>query len=451
MLPNRDALIPLNALEDDASIRHRFAVPRDLRRLSIAVVFVTAMAIAFGLLIQVDQVVRAEGILETNHQLFEVRSRHSGQLSQVFVQRGDRVQATTILAQLDTQAVLHQLALLQAEQTELEHTLWSHFYSLEPLLDHAEAKRLLRQLDDIPDPMAGTRQHWQLRQHIHTQAQTLQSEQDIWRARTWAQQERATGAHAAYRLAQQEVSRYQALVQQQLESPAQLALAEQALLQHEREWLQLKAEIPIQRAHWRHLESQLQDQRLSFKLSHLQQFEAASVAHARNLLEQQHQQAELAQHLIRAPVAGTIDEVLWHGTGEVIQAAQALAIMRPEFDINDLWVAVEVAASDVVWLQPGMTFRANVQGRSGEDHGRIHGTLGFISSATSESESNLRRYRIEGKIEHFEASSRRANTAQLMLPGLPLEVTIQAGERRLLHYVLDPFRHTLNRAWREPS
>jgi multidrug resistance efflux pump len=356
-----------------------------------------------------------------------------------------------ILAQLDTHPVEHQLALLRAEQAELEHTLWSHFYALEALLDDADAKRLLRQLDDIPDALAGGSYRDQLRQQIDVQAQTMRSEQLTWQNRIQAQQQRISGAQRAYQLAHQEASRYQSLVQQQLESPAQFAMLEQTLLQQQREWLQLKAELPIQQAQWWQLEAQLQDQLLTFKLSNQQQFQAAQVARQRNLLAQQQQQTELLQYSIKAPVDGTIDEVLWLGPGEVIQAAQPLAIMRPEFQMDELWVALEVAASDVVWLQPGMPFSANVQGRSGEDHGRVHGTLGFISSATSESESNLRRYRIQGKIDRFEASTRRASANQLLRPGLPLEVTIQAGERRLLHYLLDPFRQTLRLAFREPS
>lgn len=451
MHPERDALIPLNALEDDPSVRHRFTLPQDLRVMALGVVGISILATLFGITIEVDQVVQAQGVLDSHNRLFEVRSPHAGQLNQVLVETGDAVQAGTLLAELDTQPIQHQLTLLRAEQRQLEHDLWSHFYALEPLLDLFEVQQMLAQLDPIPERLASTTKPMQLRQQIQLQLQTLRSEQHTLSARIAAQHVQIEGAEAAVLMARQEAFRYQSLVQHHLESPAQLASLEHTFLQHQRHWDQLRAELPIHQAQWQQLEAQVQHQQLVFELAHRQQFQSTQVQLERNRLMQQQQLTEQAQYQLRAPAAGTIDQVLWHGAGEVIQSGQTMAIMRPEFASADLWVALEVAASDIVWLEPGLPFRATVKGRSGEDHGVVHGTLGFISSSTTQSETEPKRYRIQGHIEYFEPSHRRPNPDQLWRPGLPLEATIQAGERRLLHYLLDPFRQTLHLAWREPS
>lgn len=451
MHPDRDALLPLNALEDNAYIRQRFAVPKDLRIMAGAVVLMGTLATLFGLFIHVDQVIQAEGILETHNRLFEIRSRHEGQLSHVFVEAGAAVYAGMKLAKLDTQPIEHQLKLLHAEQAQLERNLWSHFYMLETLLTADQAQQILALLDPIADPLTSTANRWQFRRQIQTQLQTLRAELQTLEARLRAQKIQISGAQVAVEMARQEVSRYQALVEQQLESPAQLAIGAQALLHHQRELQQLQAQLPIQLAQRRQLQAQLKEQKQSFWLTHNQQFHAIQANLERNLLAQQQHQIELAQHQITAPKNGTIDTVMWHGAGEVIQPGQALAIVRPEFQVADLWVALDVAAVDMVWLHPGLPFRATVKGRSGEDHGVIHGTLGFMSSVTTAAESDPRRYRVNGNIERFEFSSRRPNPDRLLRPGLPLEVTIQAGERRLMHYLLDPFRQTLRLAWREPS
>lgn len=451
MTIDRRALLSLNALEDNAKVRQRFAVPNDLRWLAGAVVLLIVIAIGFGWIIRVDQMVQAQGILETEHRLFEIRSPLAGQLSQTLASRGQTVSPGMVLAELETAPTQYQLSLLQAEQSHLEHTLWRHFYLLETLLEDAQAQRMLAQLDPIPDPLTHASQRQPLRQQIQSQLNTLRAEQDRLRSQQLALQEQMAATKALLDIAQAETQRLQSLVDNQLESPARLAQLEQVRLQHQRDWIQLLTQLPTQQAQWQQLEAQRQQHRLTFTLAHQEQFEEARSAWIRNQIAQQQQRFELAQHQIRAPAAGTLDEIFWHGQGEVIQAHQPLAMMRPEFTIEQLWVEIEAPATDIIWIQPEQTFRATVKGRGGDDHGVIHGRLGFISSVITESESAPERYMIRGEIERFEASPQRPDPTSWLRPGLPLEVTIQAGERRLLHYLLDPFRQTLKHAWREPA
>lgn len=449
MLP--EALRPLNALEDNPHVRQRFAVPKDLRILATIVVLLGALATGFGWFIQVDQVIQAEGVLETQQRLFEIRSPRSGQLKQVFVDHGQTVSAGTVLAEIEPMAVHHQLDIARTEQRELERNLWRHFYALESSLDQAQAKQLLTQLDSIADPIATSNIRQQLRQELHHQQQTVQSEQQALEAQQQALAHQLLATEALVTQAQIEVTRLQPLVESHLASPAQWAQLQQAYLQHQRDWIQLQTQHSVQQAQWHALDAQLQQLTLSFQVSHWEQFEQALSALEQNRFVQRQQQLELEQHHIRAPVAGTLDEVQWQGAGEVVQTGQTLAVMRPEFAIEQMWVAIRVPAVDVVWLQPGQAFRATVQGRSGDDHGALHGQLGFISSVTTETDSAPMQSAARGEIERIEPSHRRPQPTHWMRPGLPLEVTIQAGQRRLVYYLLDPFRQTLQRAWREPS
>jgi len=74
----------------------------------------------------------------------------------------------------------------------------------------------------------------------------------------------------------------------------------------------------------------------------------------------------------------------------------------------------------------------------------------IASSSTPDEATGQRFYRMKGRIVKIEAL-RTAARNTLLRPGTELSVDIQAGERRLINYVFDPFSKYLRKALSEPS
>lgn len=148
---------------------------------------------------------------------------------------------------------------------------------------------------------------------------------------------------------------------------------------------------------------------------------------------------------LRAPQAGTINELSVHTVGGVIGPGEVVATLVPQDDV--LVVEVRVATSDIDQLYVGeaavLRFTAFNQRTTPEFKGAVS-SVG--SDALRDQQSGTSYYSARVKINDDEVNKLRSLK---LVAGMPVEAFIQTGERTALSYLVKPFRDQLARVFRE--
>jgi len=443
----------LNQLHDDPEISKRFAVPPDLRNMSIAILIVLGMGLAAGILFKVDQIVPAQGLLETQQKLFEIRATEAGFVKTVIVKEGDIVSKGDVLMSLDTEQTDLQIAAIKSQQELAARAIWTDFHQI---ADHIDAKlkvRLLEKIIFIEDQISRVGYDTILSKTLTNELNVIQksiAELAIRTSRDAAQLRIAT---QSFNLSKAAFERQTSLLSKKLGKKADHESSEKLLLEARDRTEQLKSSLLSTDAEKNRLEAEKQKLNNQFVSERLLRIHNGVDEFNRLQFEKTGLERRLSELELRSPFDGIVDELNILGNHEVVEAGKALASIRPHYDLKSLTIDMLVPSNYAIWVQEGMPFRASSQGNSPEDHGYIVGKVGYISKSTEEL-NGARLYRIRGIIDEFDFTDRLVRTEAtetLIRPGLQLSVEIKVGQRRLINYILDPFSDGFRRALTEPS
>ena len=151
---------------------------------------------------------------------------------------------------------------------------------------------------------------------------------------------------------------------------------------------------------------------------------------------------ELRRIEIRAPQEGTVHELAVHTVGGVIAAGDVIMRLVPDEDQLRVEAKISPQEIDRVTLnQPALLRFTSFDTRSTPE---INGKVSLVSAATSfEQKTGLSYYTVHVSIADDEIS--RLGHARL-LPGMPVEVFIETGERTLASYLAKPLVDQFERA-----
>jgi len=148
---------------------------------------------------------------------------------------------------------------------------------------------------------------------------------------------------------------------------------------------------------------------------------------------------------IRAPLDGTVYQLAVHTVGEVIGSGDAIMLIVPEED--DLKIEAKVAPQDIDQLSIGQTAALRFSAFNQRTTPEIEGTLARISpDTTTDQRTGQSFYTV--RIDVKESEIARLGAVKLV-PGMPVEVFIETGERKVLSYLLKPLDDQIARAFRE--
>jgi hemolysin D len=164
---------------------------------------------------------------------------------------------------------------------------------------------------------------------------------------------------------------------------------------------------------------------------------------------------------LRAPVAGTVQQLAVATIGGVVQPAQALMIIVP--DGAEIEVEAHVLNKDVGFVREGQPVRVKLEAFPFTDHGLVPGIVEGISRDAidlSQAQSNgpqrdEKNRPIQpglvyaARIRLLETSIRVRDRKQALGPGLSVQAEIKTGERRIIQYLLSPIMQALDEAGRE--
>ena len=156
-------------------------------------------------------------------------------------------------------------------------------------------------------------------------------------------------------------------------------------------------------------------------------------------------QDRLSRSDIKAPITGTVNEVMVNTIGGVVTPAEVLITIVPHDAA--LKVAVKLSPASIDRVDEGHLARMRFTSFNQRVTPEIIGRVAHVSpaastdAATGESHFMAEIEVLDGELEKL--------PSQRLLPGMPVEVYVQTEERTALSYLAKPVTDQFNRAFRE--
>jgi HlyD family secretion protein len=154
---------------------------------------------------------------------------------------------------------------------------------------------------------------------------------------------------------------------------------------------------------------------------------------------------QLKRTELRAPQGGTVHQSAVHTVGGVITPGEEVMLIVP--DADELTIDARVAPQDVDQLSAGQVAALRFSAFSQRTTPEISGTLSRISPDTiTDERTGLSHYSVRVSVP---ASELARLGAVKLVPGMPVEVFVQTGDRKVITYFVKPFTDQLARSFRE--
>lgn len=162
---------------------------------------------------------------------------------------------------------------------------------------------------------------------------------------------------------------------------------------------------------------------------------------------------------LKAPIAGTVQQLVISTVGGVVQPAQALMVIVPD-DAQPV-VEANIMNRDIGFVREGQQVRVKLEAYPFTDYGVIPGVVETISrDAIDLSQPGTPQRDDKGRpvqqglvyaarIRLLQRSIHVVGRDQIIGPGLAVQAEIVTGKRRIISYLLSPIAKTLDEAGRE--
>ena len=148
---------------------------------------------------------------------------------------------------------------------------------------------------------------------------------------------------------------------------------------------------------------------------------------------------------LRAPVAGTVQQLAVHTEGGVVTPAQALLAVVPSEEA--LEIEASVLNKDIGFVRPGQQVTVKVESFPYTRYGYLTGKVTSISHDAAQDEKLGLVF--PARI-HLERSSLQIDGVKVNLSaGMTLSAEIKTGKRRVLDYLLSPLQQHVDESLRE--
>lgn len=429
-----------------------------LRKLLLMTCAFFTAAIVWSMIGTIDVVAVASGKIIPSSKVKTIQPLEIGSVRAIHVRNGQHVDEGQILVELD-----HTLATAdesQARQSLLaSRVIEARNAAVLAYLDGNQARFVAP--EGTPAATAAIEQ-----QFVSTSIAEYEAQIGSLRQQIGQRQAELTSAQAEINKLQQTLP----LVDQQLEARRELTrqgnFARLKLLEYEQLRIEHLQNIEVQqanavraRAAIASLEADIARMRETFgKAAVTELVQARDKANlAADELRKATRRRELLQ--LRAPTAGTVQQLVISTLGGVVQPAQPLMVIVP--DGAEIEVEAQVLNRDIGFVQEGQPVRVKLEAFPFTEHGLIPGVVESISRDAIDLSQQGGPQRDEkgrpvqpglvysARIRLLENSIRVRGRTQELGPGLSVQAEIKTGERRIIQYLLSPITQALDEAGRE--
>lgn len=391
---------------------------------------------------EMDEVVNATGKVEPAGRVKLINHPEGGRIARIHVEEGQSVRRGDLLVSFDP----------ELDAAEREELLGRYFVA------SAEVSRL--DAEATGQPLIFANDLWQTRPDI------VERETELFKARGDSQVserealERVVETRdSELRTASAEVSRLRTgteLLRQQFEAVRELTqqglYPKLKLVQMERELADSRGElakaessIGTAQASLAEARSRLDGYDKAWRREVLD--ELAEVMAERDQLRQRldTNEAVLSDLEVRAPVDGTIQELVVTAEGLSVSAMAPIMKLVPQGD--GLVIKARLANDDIGRVRPGMLARVKVRAFDFARFGVIEGKVEQIAAdASATAENQPPSYGVTVLTDHDHVG---ADVTNAVVPGMVVDVELKVGERTILSYLTDSITTLKEQAFRD--
>jgi HlyD family secretion protein len=392
--------------------------------------------------------VLAPGVVVVESDLKKVQHPNGGVVGELLVRDGQRVRAGEIVVRLDATVTRAELAVVTHQLDELA----ARQARLKAERDGAETVAFPAELTARADEpsiaalLAEEQRLFELR-HSSLEGQRAQLRERVAQVveETHGLAVQIQAKDAAGKLIEEELAGVRQLWDKQLMQVQRLKALEREAAQLVGERGQLIAAAA--QAKGRASELELQILQLDQDLRSEVAAELREVQARIAVLAEQRVAAEdhLRRIEIRAPQSGRVHQLAVHTVGGVIDAGEPIMLIVPDGDV--LTVEARIAPQDIDQVSIGQTAVLRLSAFDQRITPEILGEVSRISADLTRDERNQTAY-YTARIALAEDQLARLGEVTV-LPGMPVEIFIQTGERTVLSYLTKSLRDQVARAFRD--
>ena len=409
--------------------------------LFISVFFI--VAVAWAVIAEVDEQVRAEGIIVTPSDVQHVQSRLPGSIVEINVSLGSTVEKGEVMFRLEDEDVTANFA-----GNEISYTA-----------ARAAEVRLAAEANGFPTLIFPA----DLRQAA---ADVVAKEESLFQNRVHAKETRLSVLRESVEALQRSIAEKEAEARIS-QGQASLIAEEIKLMEplveagHEPRAMLLSARTRYQQAagsaELARLAASARRSDLAGKIAEMDAVEANFRADAAaSLVEIQTKAAQFlsrkdalqgkVRHAeIRAPLSGTVSAVHIKTRGAVVQAGSVLADIVPAEAA--LLVRAQIPPQKVASVKPGQTARISLSAYDPSRYGVLMGVVERVANNTTQPEGQMPFY--ETMIVIPKAEFTKSDKKPQIVAGMPLTVDILGDKRTIMNYIMTPIQKSLSVAFRE--
>lgn len=155
----------------------------------------------------------------------------------------------------------------------------------------------------------------------------------------------------------------------------------------------------------------------------------------------------LHRQVITTPVEGRVVSLAIHTRGAVVRQGEVLMEIVPQND--QLEVEAHVRPEDIDYLHVGMNAKLTLAGNQARRLPAIHGTVTNVSAdRLVDQQSGAAYFNARVTVDRGAFAD---HPEIRLVPGMPVEVAIETGERTLWDYFMAPIEATFRKGMREPN
>ncbi len=412
------------------------------------VLLLTIVALLGGLFLwmgwaRVDRTVQAEGRIEPAGRVKFINHPFGGRVAAIHVHQGQRVEAGDPLLTLDGEtqqaAYREKLGRLQLRTAEVAR-LEAEAAGREPRFDPELATAR-------PDLVASQKALFEARaEAFAARRQGLERNVQSRRNQVRLRAAEVTRLEEGLGLLRQQLEAVRALTERGLYPRLKLVALERQESDTRGELEKARAALAAARAALSEGQSQLEGLDRERRRDVLAELERARSERDRLREELEAQQSRLARLVLRAPIAGIVEDLGVTAVGQSIPANVPVMKLVPVGE--ELVVEVRVANSDIGEIHEGMPATLKIRAFDFLRYGTLSGKVRSISADASEAApGEPPSYRVVVAAERPAQGTR--DERMEILPGMLVDVEFKAGERTILSYLTERILRRGAAAFRE--
>jgi len=421
------------------------------------------VAMVWACLGKVDIIATAPGRIIPSGQVKLIQPFEIGVVKAIHVKDGDHVQADDLLIELDPTTntadrdrIIQGLMQAELDAARLTAALTGNADSfvvpdgVDPAMTEASRRELAAAISQHQAKIAGLD-----RQIAAKQAERDQAKSTI------------VKVEASLPIVQKRVDIYEKLAANEYSSKVAALEAEQQLVEAKDNRAVAKHELEGAEANIAALQQEKQGTEAEFRAQTMDDLSKAKQKVAEGTQEKIKAEQRTDLQTLRAPVAGTVEQLSIHTVGGVVTPAQTLLVVVPEG--AGLEVEAMLPNRDVGFVHPGQQAEVKVEAFNYTRYGLMHGTVEGISrdalqgggrkenggkpspdSADPEDADNPQGS--SSYVARVALSATAFDTEQGLLPlepGMAVTAEIKTGQRRVIEYLLSPLLRYKHEGMRE--